>query len=81
MIQNAMDGKLDKIPTRNDMIFNLEVPEECPGVPAELFDPPLVWKDRAAYQSTAHALANHFKENFKQFEKAVSVGVIQAGPR
>ena len=80
MIQNVIAGKMQNTPMRIDPIFNLAYPEECPGIPAELLDPAATWSDQTAYQAMAKTLAEHFKENFKQFEKAVEPQVIRSGP-
>ncbi len=33
MIKAALDGDLDAVPFKREAFFNLEIPEQCPGVP------------------------------------------------
>jgi phosphoenolpyruvate carboxykinase (ATP) len=81
MINAALSGALDKVAYQRHPIFNLDMPTECPGVPAEVLDPRSTWADKTAYDAQAHKLAAMFVENFKGFEKDVDVSVVQAGPR
>src|SRR5688572_24009973 len=45
MVSAATSGRLVDVPTKTHDIFNLEVPLECPGVPAEVLDPRSTWDD------------------------------------
>ena len=67
IIHAVLDGKLDATPTRTDPVFGLHVPLAVPGVPAEILLPRERWADAAAYDEAAHALAEAFRANFKQF--------------
>src|SRR5436190_1666922 len=49
LINAALSGALDKVPTRLDPMFNLHVPTACPGVPENVLTPRSTWKDTAAY--------------------------------
>ena len=80
MIQNAIDGVLERTTMRIDPVFHLAVPRECPGVPNELLNPSATWSDQSTYLSKAQTLVEHFKKNFKQFESAVDTRVVNAGP-
>jgi phosphoenolpyruvate carboxykinase (ATP) len=62
-------------------VFNLDVPQSCPGVPAEVLNPRNTWKDPAAYDDQAARLAHMFAENFKTFEGEVAPDIRSAGPR
>ncbi|RKZ37800.1 MAG: phosphoenolpyruvate carboxykinase (ATP) [Gammaproteobacteria bacterium] len=81
MLNAALSGHLDDVPTREHPIFGVSVPESCPGVPTKVLDPASTWSDPAAYQQKATELASAFRENFTQFEVHVQDAVIQAGPR
>ena len=81
MIRAALAGELDQVPYRTDAIFNLEVPQEVPGVPAEVLNPRSTWKNPAAYDEQARKLARMFVENFKSFEADAAPDVKAAGPR
>ena len=81
ILNAALDGRLDDVPTREDENFGLLVPRTCPGVPAELMDPRSQWDDKEAYQAKARELAARFHENFKQFLGQAPPEVADAGPR
>ena len=80
MVNAALNGELDEVPTWRDPIFGFEVPETCPGVPAEILRPRDTWQDGNAYDQQAAKLANMFEENFKKFEQEVPPSIIQARP-
>jgi phosphoenolpyruvate carboxykinase (ATP) len=81
MIRAALTGKLDSVPYETDPIFNLDVPQTCPGVPGEVLKPRNTWRDQVAYDEQAKKLARMFTENFKTFEGDAAPDVIAAGPR
>lgn len=62
MLHAALDGQLDRAGFRTDPIFGLSMPVACPGVPSEVLDPRLAWKDSAAYDRAASALAERFRQ-------------------
>ncbi len=78
MVEAALEGRLDDVPTTPHPIFGLPMPQACPGVPEEILDPRNTWKDKAAYDAKARELAALFEENFKQFEPHVDRGVRSA---
>jgi phosphoenolpyruvate carboxykinase (ATP) len=61
MIRAAMRGELESVPYRLHPIFGLEMPTECPGVPAELLDPRSTWQNKNAYDQKAHWLAQQMQ--------------------
>ncbi|GBC93823.1 Phosphoenolpyruvate carboxykinase (ATP) [bacterium HR15] len=61
MIRAAMRGALDAVPYHQDPVFGLEVPLECPDVPAELLEPRNTWQDKHAYDQKAHWLAEQMQ--------------------
>lgn len=81
LINAALSGALEKVPTKLDPVFNLHVPTACPGVPENVLTPKSTWKDPAAYDAQAKKLATMFTENFKTFEKTASPEVKAAGPQ
>jgi phosphoenolpyruvate carboxykinase (ATP) len=81
MIRAALSGALDRVEYTTDQIFNLDVPQSCPGVPAEVLNPRATWKDSTAYDAQARKLASMFIENFKTFEDDAPPDVVAAGPR
>jgi phosphoenolpyruvate carboxykinase (ATP) len=72
MVNAAIEGRLDGIPTVQEPFFNLAVPQSCPGVPTEVLDPRRAWSDPLAYDTQAKKLAGLFAENFQQYEAQAS---------
>ena len=62
-------GQLKDSPTQTDPIFGLHVVTSCPNVPTEILNPRQTWPDSAAYDATAHKLADLFRDNYAQFEE------------
>jgi phosphoenolpyruvate carboxykinase (ATP) len=81
MIRAALDGRLDRVAYRTDPVFNLDIPTECPDVPAAVLTPRTAWPHEADYLSQATRLARMFAENFAAFEGTVPAAVRSAGPR
>jgi len=81
MIRAALNGQLDDVPYKTDPVFNLEVPQQVPGVPVEVLTPRDTWHDRDEYDAQARKLARMFNENFKAFEEDASPDVTAAGPK
>jgi phosphoenolpyruvate carboxykinase (ATP) len=79
MVNAALEGKLDKVKYTRDPIFGLDVPAECPGVPAEVLSPRNTWADKAAYDAKARELVALFEKNFEQFVEMVPAEVRAAG--
>ena len=81
MITAALTGKLDKVKYDTLPIFNLQVPAECPDVPAEILNPRNTWKDKEAYDATANKLADAFIKNFEQYASAANKETLAAAPK
>lgn len=81
MITAALTGELKDVDYKEHEIFGLQMPVSCPDVPDEILNPKSTWKDQAAYDKTAQALAEKFAKNFKKFEENTSEEIINAGPR
>jgi phosphoenolpyruvate carboxykinase (ATP) len=79
MVNAALDGRLSNVEFVTEPAFGLSIPLSCPDVPAELLNPRNAWKDRAAYDQQAQALAEKFEKNFAKFE--VPAEVRNAGPK
>ena len=80
IVNAALDGKLNEVPTTTDPVFGLEVPVECPGVPADVLDPRNTWNDKQAYDQQARKLAQQFEDNFRKYADDVDDAVRAAGP-
>ncbi len=81
MVNAALDGKLDDVPTWQEPHFGFSVPESCPDVPDTLLNPRSSWSDGAAYDAQAAKLAGMFNDNFKAYADEVSAAVCDAGPK
>ena len=80
IIDAIHEGQLSKVPTVEDPIFGLAVPQRVNGVPESILEPHKAWSDPAAYRAMAARLAGLFRQNFRQFESAASDEVRSAGP-
>lgn len=80
MVDAALSGDLEKAEFVEDPIFRVMVPTSCPGVPDEVLQPRNTWKEKAAYDEQARALAARFAKNFTKF-KNVPDEITSAGPR
>ncbi len=72
LLQAALSGELDDVPTRRHPIFGLEMPRHCPGVDERLLDPAASWSDAEAYAAQANRVAALFAEHFARFEGTVA---------
>lgn len=81
MINAAMRGDLDHVDYIPHTIFGVLKPQSCPGVPTEVLNPRLTWKDSSAYDAQAIALAKLFVNNFKQYEDQASDEIRSAAPK
>jgi len=81
MIESMLNGDLEKVTFSQDPLFALRIPQECPGVPAEILQPRNTWPSSDGYDIQALKLATMFKQNFSQFADAVPVEVKNAGPK
>ncbi|HUN51086.1 MAG TPA: phosphoenolpyruvate carboxykinase (ATP), partial [Candidatus Sulfotelmatobacter sp.] len=80
LVNAALDGRLDQVPTRIDPNFGLAVPTACPDVPAEALNPRNTWGDKGAYDVKARELVGRFNDNFVKFESHVDAKVRGAAP-
>lgn len=81
LLQAALDGALDGVPSRVDPVFGVEVPTVVDGVPTALLDPRGTWEHAHAYDEQAARLAEMFEQNFANFADQVDEAVRLAGPR
>lgn len=80
MVTSAINGSLNKVEYTNDPIFGLSVPNEVPGVPAEILMPRNTWDNKEEYDQKAQDLANQFVKNFEKFQ-GVAKEIIEASPK
>ena len=74
MVNAAIEGRIAP-EYASEPFFGLRIPRHVPGVPDEVLDPRLAWRDTAAYDRQARKLATLFYENFKRFEAHASDAV------
>jgi len=80
MINAALEGKLDNVAYRTHPVFGLNMPQECPGVPADVLNPVNTWSDKKDYLKHANKLALQFIDNFRKFEDRASADLKNALP-
>jgi len=80
LVDAALQGKLDSVPTTIDEHFGVHIPETCPDVPKEILNPKLYWKNSQKYDETVKKVVDMFRENFTQYEADVSEDIRNAGP-
>ena len=81
MITAALTGKLAEVKLRAHPIFGVQVPGAVPGVPTEILNPRQTWRDPAAYDQTALALAEKFVENFRKYADFASEEILAGAPQ
>ena len=81
MVNAALNGDLDNVPTVNDPIFGVAVPGSCPNIPKEVLNQRSTWRSPAEYDAQAGKLASMFIENFKEYAGKVPARVAEAGPK
>ena len=66
LLNAALGGQLDDVPTVTDPIFSLRVPKSCPGVDSAILNPRNTWSDTVAYDGAAKRVRDMFRSNFKK---------------
>ncbi len=79
LLNAAIEDRLNEAPMTEHPIFRVQVPRECPGVPAGVLDAEAQWPDRGAYRAAAEALSARFRRNFEKFG-AVEEEILAAAP-
>jgi len=67
IVTAALEGKLLKQRYKHNTLFNLDVPENVPGIDVKLLTPRNLWKNKKEYDAKAEELATLFIENFRKF--------------
>jgi len=78
LLRAALDGSLAKAEFVQDPFFGLMIPENVPGIPANVLNPRDSWTDQASYDATAKKLVGLFEQNFESFAGAVDESVKAA---
>ncbi|KAJ1501514.1 Protein kinase C-like 1 [Coelomomyces lativittatus] len=81
IIDAIHSGELANVSYEKYPIFNLHIPQQCPGVPDNVLHPEKAWLgDANDYLVTLKKLATMFKSNFELYKDQASSDVIAAGP-
>ncbi len=81
LLRAALDGDLAESELRDDGVFGLKVPADCPGVPGDMLTPRATWSDKGAYDAQAGDLISRFRDNFEKYESYVDTNVREAAPK
>lgn len=81
MVTAAINGALNDVEYKHEPYFNLEIPTECPDVPAKILDPRNLWADEDAYEQAASTLARAFYDNFTRKYPDMPEEIKKAGPQ
>ncbi|MDR3698399.1 MAG: phosphoenolpyruvate carboxykinase (ATP) [Candidatus Sulfopaludibacter sp.] len=79
MVNAALSGELKNVPMAVHPVFQVAVPQSCPGVPSQFLDARGMWADKSAYDKSARDLARRFTRNFEKFT-GVSHEIAAAAP-
>lgn len=81
IINAVLNGGLKNVPMTTEPFFGLQIPTECPGVPADILNTRNTWSNQADYDAQAKKLAGMFVENFKQFADKATPEILAAAPK
>ena len=82
IIDDILNGDIDKAPTKVLPIFNFVIPTELPGVDPKILDPRDTYANPEEWTKKAEELAGMFIKNFKKFEdNAHGKALAAAGPQ
>lgn len=80
MVSAALEGQLNHVAYEMHPVFNVFVPQSCPGVAAEMLNPRNTWADQTAYDQMAKRLAELFAQNINRFAAQIPAEILAAGP-
>ncbi len=81
IIDDILNGDIEKAPTKVLPYFDFVIPTELPGVNSAILDPRDTYADPKEWDEKARKLAGMFIENFKKFENnPAGKALVAAGP-
>lgn len=80
LVKAAMNGDLNHCHYKEDRVFHLQTPEQCPGVPPEILYPINNWSNKEDYLYASFRLSQLFRDNFVQYTGLTAVDVQSAEP-
>ena len=82
IIDDILNGDIDKAPTKILPYFDFKIPTELPGVDPKILDPRDTYADPKEWDDKAKKLAEMFINNFKKFEtNEAGKALVAAGPK
>ena len=82
IIDAILDGSIEKAPTKQIAVFNLEVPTQLPGTDPGILDPRDTYENPAIWDEKAKDLAARFIKNFEQYTDIEGgTALVSAGPQ
>lgn len=82
IIDRILDSSIDKAPTKNIPVFNLEVPTELESVDRGILDPRDTYANTSEWEEKAKDLASKFITNFEQYtDNKEGKALVAAGPQ
>ena len=80
IVDGIHSGQLASAPVVREPIMGLDIVTECEGVPAEMMQPCLSWRNATAFEEASRKLAARFRTNFEKYANAVDASVVSSGP-
>ncbi len=81
IIDDILNGDIEKAPTKVLPYFDFVIPTKLPGVNPEILDPRDTYADPKVWDEKARKLAEMFIQNFKKFENhPAGKALVAAGP-
>lgn len=81
MITAALNGALNEVEFTKHPIFGVEMPTNCPGVPAEILNPRNTWGNKEEYDTKATELATKFVKNFQKYADDANDEIMAGAPQ
>ena len=82
IIDAIMEGSIDEAETTELPYFGLHVPQNVPGVDAEILNPQDTYEDKEEWERKACDLADRFITNFNKFtDNEEGKALVAAGPK
>lgn len=82
IIDQILDGSIEKAETKVIPVFNLEVPMSLPNVDPNILDPRDTYTTPEEWQAKAEDLASRFIKNFEKYtDNAEGESLVAAGPQ
>lgn len=79
MVSAALQGQLRDARFTPHPVFQVGVPDRCPGVPDQVLEPKSTWASSESYDEKAAELAGLFRRNIAKF-KGIDPAILEAGP-